>query len=123
MAVFEAVLEARRRASRGEGATLVEAVTTPGPFESHPERDPMARMRTFLLEAGLWSTEREERLLGEALAEVDQATAAAAGAAAPNRDTLFEDVYAEMPWHLREQCVRGDDRGRGLSRPDVPASE
>jgi TPP-dependent pyruvate/acetoin dehydrogenase alpha subunit len=103
LAVLETVTEARLRASRGEGATLVEAVTTPGPFASHPERDPIARMRALLVESGLWSEEREERLLAEARSDVEAAVEEARSAGAPDRDTMFEDVYALEPWHLREQ--------------------
>jgi TPP-dependent pyruvate/acetoin dehydrogenase alpha subunit len=103
LAVLEAVTEARARASRGEGATLVEAVTTPGPSASHPERDPIARLRAVLMGASLWSDEREERLLAEASSDVEGAIAEARSAASPGRDTLFEDAYAMEPWHLREQ--------------------
>jgi TPP-dependent pyruvate/acetoin dehydrogenase alpha subunit len=102
VAVLEVVTEARARASRGEGATLVEAVTTPGP-EGGPGRDPIARLRATLVESGLWTDEREERLFDEVRSEVEAAVAEARGAEAPGRGTLFEDVYAAEPWHLREQ--------------------
>jgi 2-oxoisovalerate dehydrogenase E1 component alpha subunit len=117
VAVLDVVTEARARASRGEGATLVEAVTTHD-AEGRPESDPIARLRVVLVESSLWTDEREERLLDEARSEVEAAVAEARGAEAPGSDTLFEDVYATEPWHLREQRL-----AFGPRRAGEPSSE
>jgi pyruvate dehydrogenase E1 component alpha subunit len=110
IAVLRVVREARARAARGEGGTLVEAITAAASEASDgasPEADPVARMRAFLEARTLWSSEREERLRSDARAEIDQAIEEARRATMPARDTMFEDVYAEMPWHLLEQRDRG----------------
>lgn len=89
VAVFEAVREARSRAARGEGGTLVEAML------AGPADDPIARARRRLEARGLWSAEREARAWAETRADVDRAVAEADHAPAPDRATLLDDVYAE----------------------------
>ncbi|MBV9945717.1 MAG: thiamine pyrophosphate-dependent dehydrogenase E1 component subunit alpha [Myxococcales bacterium] len=98
VAVLAAVREARRRALDGEGGTLVEAV-----IPRAAEVDPLARFRRHLEARGLWGPEREARLAGEIGADVARAIAEAMGAPGPARASLFDDVYADTPWHLREQ--------------------
>jgi 2-oxoisovalerate dehydrogenase E1 component alpha subunit len=115
VAVFGVVREARERASAGEGCTLVEAVTTPrGEAESDASwsaRDPIARMRRHLEQRGLWSEERDAQLRAEVAADVERAIAEAdRPSAAPIAD-FAEDVYAQMPWHLREQSLAMAPRG------------
>lgn len=98
VAVLAAVREARARAAAGQGGTLVEAVI------SGIERvDPVARMRAQLEGHGLWSADREEQLLTEVRADVERAVAEAQAGKPPARESLFDDVYAELPAHLREQ--------------------
>ena len=107
IAVFHAVRAARERASAGEGGTLIEALTEPAleteDAETWSKRDPLARLRRYLDHRGLWSKERDERLLAEAGIDVDRAVVDARGSAGPRLETLFSEVYAELPWHLREQ--------------------
>ncbi len=105
VAVLEAVGEARARGLRGEGGTLVEAVTAPGWAEnaSDPARDAIARMRRHLEFRGVWSAERDERNNASTAADVDEAFAAAEASAGPSNDSFFDHVYAVLPWHLHEQ--------------------
>jgi 2-oxoisovalerate dehydrogenase E1 component alpha subunit len=113
IAVLTVVREARARASSGLGGTLVEALTTqlpPGAPTDAVEgdkvrsgRDPIVRMRRYLELRALWSDQREQRLRVEARADVHRALAEAEAADKPARWKLFDDVYEQMPWHLREQ--------------------
>ena len=107
VAVFHAVRTARERASAREGGTLIEAVTTPAfeteDTETWSRRDPLARLRRYMERHGLWNKDRDERLLAEAGMDVDRAVAHARGSDESRIETLFSDVYAELPWHLREQ--------------------
>jgi pyruvate dehydrogenase E1 component alpha subunit len=98
VAVLSVVREARARASAGLGGTLVEAVVP-----KNEAVDPVARTRRHLESRGLWDAEREHRLTLEMAADVDRAIAEAQAAERPARETLFDDVYAELPWHLQEQ--------------------
>lgn len=112
IAVLSVVREARARASAGEGGTLIEAVTAPrrdGEDDAAwSVRDPISRMRRYLEARGLTSEERDERLRGEVRADIDRAFAEAAAAPPLTRDSLFDDVYAVPPWHLREQRAQAE---------------
>jgi 2-oxoisovalerate dehydrogenase E1 component alpha subunit len=107
VAVLSVVRQARARASAGEGGTLVEAVTSPRregeSDEAWSARDPIARMRRYLEARGLSGPERDAGLFAEVRADIDRAFAEAAAAPPPARETMFDDVYAALPWHLREQ--------------------
>jgi pyruvate dehydrogenase E1 component alpha subunit len=98
VAVLSAVRDARARAAAGLGGTLVEATLV---GDDRP--DPLVRTRAHLLARGLWDAEREARLSTEVKADVDRAIMEAQSAPPPGRDTIFDSVYAELPWHLEEQ--------------------
>jgi pyruvate dehydrogenase E1 component alpha subunit len=98
VAVWGAVRRARCRALEGNGGSLVEAVL------GGPDRvDPVVRMRRYLESVGLWDAGREEHLVGAVRADLARALATAAAAGEEPAGTLFDDVYAEPPWHLLEQ--------------------
>jgi pyruvate dehydrogenase E1 component alpha subunit len=108
VAVFSVVREARARASAGQGCTLIEAVTSPrveGESDaSWSARDPIVRMRRHLEHRGLWGEDRDAILLAEVRADVGRAiTEASESVDAPAWPDFVDDVYAQPPWHLREQ--------------------
>jgi pyruvate dehydrogenase E1 component alpha subunit len=98
-AVLKATRDAVARAAAANGATLIEALTGP-PAGS---RDPLPRLRRALDVRGLWSEAREGELRKRVDDEIEEAVAAAVAAPPPAIATMFEDVYAEIPAHLREQ--------------------
>jgi pyruvate dehydrogenase E1 component alpha subunit len=118
-AVFSAASSAVERARRGEGPTLIEAETyrmgahsssdDPTRYRDQAEvdqwkkRDPLDRARGVLLERGVWDSGRDEKLREELLGRVNAAIATAEALPPPPADTLFDDVYSDEPWHLREQ--------------------
>jgi pyruvate dehydrogenase E1 component alpha subunit len=117
--VYAAALEAVERARTGGGPTLLEAETyrigahsssddptryrDPQEVEQWKGRDPVARMRSRMIDAGQWDSAREEALRAQLLSEVNAAIEEAEKMPPPALDSLFEDVYAELPWHLAEQ--------------------
>jgi len=119
LAVYKVCSEAVARARAGEGPTLVECVTyrleghsssdDPSRYRDQDvaaqwaERDPIARMRGFLTLEDLIDEESDARLQRRIKTRIDEAVAAAEASAPPSVDTLFTDVYATMPSHLREQ--------------------
>ncbi|HZH02798.1 MAG TPA: thiamine pyrophosphate-dependent enzyme [Myxococcaceae bacterium] len=119
-AVYAAAAGAVERARSGGGPTLIEAETyrmgahsssddptryrDAAEVEAWAAKDPIERVRRGLIEAGLWDEPRDQALRAEALSQVNAAIEAAEHAGAPDPATLFEDVYAELPWHLREQA-------------------
>lgn len=119
LAVYRAVSEAIARARAGGGPTFIEALTyrlgahstsdDPSRYRSQEEvdrwtkRDPLLRLRRHLAARGLLDDAREAALEAELNAEIAAAVAEVEGMAQPARETMFDDVYAELPWHLRDQ--------------------
>jgi 2-oxoisovalerate dehydrogenase E1 component alpha subunit len=130
LAVYQTVKQAVRRAAAGGGPTLVEMLTyrmgahttsdDPTRYRDEEEvaeqakRDPIDRLRRYLEGIGAWSGEREERFVAEARAELRECVARAEAAPRPTIESMFQDVFAEQPPHLREQqqqCQRGRRAG------------
>ncbi len=105
VAVWNVVREARRRTMAGLGGTLIEAIAGQGatPEGASGGPDPISRMRRHVEGRGLWSDDREQSLQFEVRADIERAFTDAAAAGKPTLETLFDDVYAEPPWHLKEQ--------------------
>ena len=128
LAVYRATREAADRARDSGGPTMVEAVTyrlgphsssdDPSRYRDEPEvaswraRDPLVRFRRYLEHAGLWDDAQEARLEQEIGDEITHAVQEAERAGPPSPDTLFTDVYAQMPGALREQMEGLGVRGR-----------
>ncbi len=129
LAVIAATREAVERARRGEGPTLVEAVTFRMSGHSSSDdptryrdaalvaewerRDPLARLRAWLRSAGLLAEGEEERWKDELNAEIGGAIQEAEALPPPPIETLFTDVYKEMPPHLAEQMRHARATGDG----------
>ncbi len=119
LGVHVATSEAVERARSGGGPTLLEAVTyrmqghsssdDPTRYRSADEvalwarRDPLARFRTYLTTRGIWDDPREEELVARLNERISSAISHAEAAPLPALETLIEDVYETVPWHLREQ--------------------
>jgi 2-oxoisovalerate dehydrogenase E1 component alpha subunit len=113
------------RARRGIGPTLIEHVTyragahsssdDPSAYRSSREQaawplgDPIERLKKHLIYIGEWSDDRHQQAAAEVEAEVreEQAASEALGTLIsgghPSGRDMFQDVYAEMPPHLRRQ--------------------
>lgn len=119
LAVVSAVRDAQRKARAGGGPTLVEALTYRlGPHSSSDDptryrdekevepwrrRDPIDILRNHLVVRGLWDMNADKKLHQELDDAITEAVHAVEGSPPPPIGALFSDVYAEMPWHLREQ--------------------
>lgn len=119
LAVYGAVSQAIARARSGGGPSFIEALTyrigahstsdDPSRYRSQEEvdqwikRDPLLRLRHYLETRGLIDEAKDAELETRLSAQIAEAIAAVEPLAAPARETLFDDVYAEMPWHLAEQ--------------------
>lgn len=132
LAVYKVLAEAVARARSDRRPTLVECVTyrmgahstsdDPTRYRSEAEvaewrkKDPLDRLRKHVVVMG-WLTDADDaKLEAELTAEVAAAVAKIEHAPPPARETLFEDVYAEIPWNLREQ------RDELLALPAAPAA-
>ena len=119
LALHAAVQTAVDRARAGEGPTFIEAVTyrigahsssdDPTVYRSDEEvevwrkKDPIQRFERYMRHRGLVDDAERARLEEAIVAEILEAITTVEAAAPPARETLFEDVYGDRPWHLREQ--------------------
>ncbi len=125
LAVYAATQWARQRALANRGPTLIELFTyrvsahstSDDPTRYRPADeaqrwplgDPVARLKQHMILRGLWSEERHAQLAAQLAEEVREADRdAEARGTLPEHPglvagTMFEDVFKEMPWHLRRQ--------------------
>jgi 2-oxoisovalerate dehydrogenase E1 component alpha subunit len=128
LAVYAATLWAADRARANLGPTIVELFTyrkeghstsdDPSAYRpkdagaAWPLGDPIERLRQHLSVIGEWDEARQAAME----AEIDEEVRAAQKEAEANGvlraatiefpqqvDTMFDDVYAQLPWHLKEQ--------------------
>lgn len=118
LAVYVATKEARERATRGDGPTFIEALTyrrlghsssdDPTRYRDEEEvkswekRDPVDRLRRYLIDHALWSDDLETDFKEDIAERVNAAIAEAEAAPPCAPETLITDVYAEVPAHLRD---------------------
>jgi len=125
LAVYSASKWAADRARSGAGPTLIEHVTyraaphstsddptryRPGEeWDNWPLGDPLERLKQHLIGLGDWSEEQHQALSDKYDQYIAESwkTALSYGTMADgpklNNDDLFEDVFKELPQHLREQ--------------------
>ena len=128
IAVFQATKQAAERARKGDGPTLIEALTYRiGPHsssddptryrdesevESWRKRDPLDRLRAYLTEVELWSAKWEKDLQAELDAEVQKGIESAEKSPQPPPSWIIEGVYGEVTPRLRaqlEEWERGNE--------------
>ncbi|TMM49738.1 3-methyl-2-oxobutanoate dehydrogenase (2-methylpropanoyl-transferring) subunit alpha [Qipengyuania marisflavi] len=125
LACYAAQLWAANRARSNGGPTLIEYFTyraeghstsdDPSGYRSAQERtewplgDPVMRLKNHLIALGEWDEDRQEKMDLEAAEHVRKVTKEAEqngilghGLHHPFQ-TMFEDVFEELPWHLKEQ--------------------
>jgi 2-oxoisovalerate dehydrogenase E1 component alpha subunit len=134
LAVYAAVKWAGDRARANQGPTLIEFFTyrseghstsdDPSGYrpsdeaKAWPLGDPIERLKAHLIALGEWDDERHSALTAEADATVRAAQKEAeTNGILPqqgkdNVGSMFEDVYADVPWHLAEQREQALDEGR-----------
>lgn len=121
-AVIAVTRRARDRAARGEGPTLIEALTyrmgghstsdDPDRYREHAEltpwaqQDPLQRVRNYLEKRGAWRASDEAAWVAEIEAQFKRAVATSESTPPPDLGSMFDDVYATLPWHLLEQRVQ-----------------
>jgi 2-oxoisovalerate dehydrogenase E1 component alpha subunit len=119
IAVRAVVGAAIERARRGEGASVVEALTyrlgdhttaddasryrDDAEPSGHWREEPLLRLRHYLTAAGLWSKADEEHLLQETEAEIEAAAAAYLATPAQDPATIFAYTFAQPPADLVAQ--------------------
>ena len=129
-AMKEAVEEAAERARSGGGPTLIEAITfrmgghstsddptvyvPKAEVDEWKQKDPIERFELYLKERGLLDDDKVAAMIKDCLAEIDVAAKAAQAVGPPALETIFSDVYAEIPAHLRAQGAAAFDLAKRL---------
>jgi pyruvate dehydrogenase E1 component alpha subunit len=119
LAVHAVLEKATERARRGEGPTFVEALTyrigahstsddptryrTDAEVESWKRKDPVDRLAKHLRVIGAIDEASEKAMEAELAAEIGEVIKSVEELPPPERASLFDDVYAEPTWNLREQ--------------------
>lgn len=109
--VYAAVKEARERAVRGEGPTLIEAMMyrlsphstsdndlayrTKEEVEENWKKDGVAAFKQYLIGCGLWDEAKDEDLISQLNLEIKEATEYADKAPFPKPEDTLLHVYAE----------------------------
>ena len=129
LAVIAATRAAVERARAGGGPTLIDAVTfrmgghsssddptryrDAGTVLEWERRDPLARLRAYLGASGALAPGDEERWTAEINEEIGTAIQEAEALPAPAIETLFTDVYRDVPPQLAEQMRYAVAMGEG----------
>mgnify|MGYP001550146990 CR=1 FL=1 len=119
LAVYKAAKEAIDRARIGEGPTLIESVTyrlmmhttaddptkyrTDEEVAKWQEKDPLPRFRSFLIKRGLWSEEKDEKLVQKTRERIDGEVKEFEAIEKLPPETCFDHVYGTEHEYLLEQ--------------------
>lgn len=130
IAVRAAVARAIERADRGDGPTLVEAVTyrlsdhttaddasryrNDAEVSPHWHDEPVARLRNYMTKNSTWDKAKEDALLHECNAAVERAADDYLATVPQRIESTFDHVYARLPAELTEQ------RETAIAKRDAP---
>jgi 2-oxoisovalerate dehydrogenase E1 component alpha subunit len=119
LAVIAVMQDAVERARAGHGPTLIEAVTyrrgghsssdDPSVYRDPSEpkeweaKDPLERWRRYLETRKLWTQELHDQYSQEITDELMAAVKRAGELGNPAVETMFDDVFSDLPPHLQEQ--------------------
>jgi 2-oxoisovalerate dehydrogenase E1 component alpha subunit len=119
IAVRQVVAEALASARGGGGPTLIEALTyrlsdhttaddaqryrQAEEVQAAWDREPLKRLRHYLVNSGAWDAPREEALKSECQQQVEAAVELYLKAPQPSSDAMFDHLFAQLPRHLRVQ--------------------
>jgi pyruvate dehydrogenase E1 component alpha subunit len=118
-AVYQAMRDAVARARRGDGPTLIEALTyrlgmhttaddgsrcePPGMRDEWRPKDPLIRLQAYLQHLGVWSEAIGARMEEDVNRELDRAWQEAQAEPPPRLEESLRHVFAEMTPCLHEQ--------------------
>lgn len=119
VAVTNACNAALERARKGEGPSVIEAVTyrltdhttaddasryrSDDEVKAHWEEEPIKRLGTYLASIGKWTKDDQEHLLADLRAEMDAETDVYLKTPPQDPATIFDYTYAKLPVELQRQ--------------------
>jgi len=138
IAVYEVARRAIEKARRGGGPTLIEALSyrlgdhttaddatryrDPEIVRQEWAREPIGRLRTYLVGKGLWTKEKENDLLKQCVEEVEQAVAAYLAMPAPQSEAMFDHLFAALPCAMQSQLDEARRFAPGKRSRDAASS-
>jgi 2-oxoisovalerate dehydrogenase E1 component alpha subunit len=121
IAMHQVVHAALAKARRGDGPTLIEALsyrlgdhTTADDATRYRDAEvlsqqwayePLLRLRTYLMRMNAWDKAQDEQLGRACLAQVEQAVDAYLAIATPDTSAMFDHLYETLPLAMREQLA------------------
>jgi pyruvate dehydrogenase E1 component alpha subunit len=119
VAVHDAALRALDRARSGQGASLIEAVTyrladhttaddasryrDPEAVKAAWASEPLARLRRYLIDTGVWNKEDEQRLQADCARQIDDVVAAYLAMQPQPPEAIFDYHFAKPSADLAQQ--------------------
>lgn len=118
-AMYKVIEESAKLCLNGDGPVLIEAVTyrkgahttsddptkyrTKEEEDAWEEKDPLKRLRLYLIENGLWSDKEESKIIPQYKEEIDRQFIEAENHPPYPKEDVFRHLYSEMPDDLKEQ--------------------
>lgn len=119
VAVAYAAHQAVQKARKGEGSSLIESITyrvsdhttaddarryrSQEEVEKEKQKDPIERLKTYLLHTGVWSDDKEAGLLTRCSREVEEAVKTYSESSLQEPTAMFDYLYATLPRPYQEQ--------------------
>lgn len=128
LACRQLIGEKIEKARRGEGPTVIEAITyrlcdhttaddasryqPQSQFDEAKHKEPIARFRKFLVNKNLWDDAKEQALLEQCHQKVSQAVEKYEATGIPPLASVFDYHYQELPPELEQQKLQAiEDHG------------
>lgn len=127
IATHDVIAQALQKARNGEGPTMIEAIsyrlcdhtTADDATRYRPDtqvdeawqREPILRLRNYLVAQNLWDDNKEQDLLAECKKEVDQAVKDYTASMKEKPTAMFDHLYAELPAAYVDQYAELIERG------------
>eukprot|EP01063_Lacrimia_lanifica_P007830 TRINITY_DN1502_c0_g1_i2.p2 TRINITY_DN1502_c0_g1~~TRINITY_DN1502_c0_g1_i2.p2 ORF type:complete len:151 (+),score=44.42 TRINITY_DN1502_c0_g1_i2:951-1403(+) len=119
VAVFNATRAARAHAVTAQEPVLLELMTyrmghhttsddstlyrTEEERAAHQQLCPIARFKRLMIAEGVWDEQADAELRRTARGEIVSAMKVGDNKKLSHPTAMFDDMYSELPWHLREQ--------------------
>ncbi|MBI3413490.1 MAG: pyruvate dehydrogenase (acetyl-transferring) E1 component subunit alpha [Candidatus Aenigmarchaeota archaeon] len=117
--VIKAIRYAADKARSGKGATVIELLTyrlgdhssaddqkkyrEQAEVETWKKKEPVERLKKYMLSKGLWSEKFEQDITAEATQAAEKAITDAENIPSQKLDELFENIFSEMTPNLKEE--------------------
>jgi len=119
MAIYQAILEARKRADDHKGATLIEVMTyrlgdhttadDASRYRSSQEvkeawlKEPVKRLQSLLFDLKLWDSQKEKALQAQCTDKVELAVKSYLNTEPQSPQSMFDYLYEDWPENMNEQ--------------------